>query len=324
MKTHQELLKIFLDYLENEKLIQEPQNLYEPFDYIMHLGGKRMRPILTLLAYQMFANDDKLPLNIAMAIEVFHNFSLVHDDVMDEAPLRRGKTTVHQKYNVNTAILSGDLMLVKAYEYLGKTEEKHLPKILKIFTKTAAEVCDGQQYDMDFEERSDVKIEEYLKMIELKTSVLVGAALQMGAIAGGASDEDAANLYSFGKNIGIAFQLQDDILDTFGNVEKFGKKVGGDIVQNKKTILILKTLEKASEDQKSQLEKWMSEKLKDENEKIIAVKKLMDDLTIRQDTELLMDIYYDEAFAALHNVSCSNEAKEPLVDIAKMLIKRES
>ena len=324
MKKHQELLQIFLDYLENEKLIQEPKNLYEPFDYIMHLGGKRMRPILTLLAYQMFADDEKFPLNIAMAVEVFHNFSLVHDDVMDEAPLRRGKTTVHQKYNTNTAILSGDLMLVKAYEYLGKTDEKHLPKILKIFTKTAAEVCDGQQYDMDFEERSDVTIEEYLKMIELKTSVLVGAALQMGAIAGGASDEDAANIYSFGKNIGIAFQLQDDILDTFGDVEKFGKKVGGDIVQNKKTILILKALEKANEDQKSQLKEWMSGKAKDENEKILAVKKLLNELTIRQDTELLMAIYYDEAFAALHNISCPSEAKKPLVDIAKMLIGRES
>ena len=234
------------------------------------------------------------------------------------------KTTVHQKYNVNTAILSGDLMLVKAFEYLNETEEKYLPKILKIFTKMAAEVCDGQQYDMDFEERSDVKIEEYLKMIELKTSVLVGAALQMGAIAGGASDENATNIYNFGKNIGIAFQLQDDILDTFGDVEKFGKKVGGDIVQNKKTILILKALEKANEDQKSQLMEWMSGKTEDENAKIMAVKKLMDELTIRQDTELLMDVYYDEAFAALHNISCSSEVKKPLVDVVKVLIGRES
>ncbi len=323
MRTYQALLEVFLEYLKKEDLVQKPSSLYEPFDYIMHLGGKRMRPVLCLMGYQLFSDDDKLPFNIAMAIEVFHNFSLVHDDVMDEAPLRRGKTTVHQKYNINTAILSGDVMLVKAYEYLCTTDDKYLPKIMKVFTQTAIEVCEGQQYDMDFEERSDVQIEEYLKMIELKTSVLVGAALQMGAIAAGASDDEALHLYNFGKNIGIAFQLQDDVLDTFGEAEKFGKKVGGDIVQNKKTILILKALEKANDAQKLELNNLMNDKNLNENEKIVSVRALLNDLEIRQDTQLLMDRYYDEAFESLGKIDRSNEAKKPLVDIAKMLITRE-
>jgi len=327
MHIYSELLELFLAYLKNENLVQAPENLYEPYDYIMHLGGKRMRPILCLMGYELFSDESvkesTLPYNLAMAVEVFHNFSLVHDDVMDEAPLRRGKETVHQKYNINTAILSGDLMLVKAYDYLAQTSDKYLPKALRVFNKTAAEVCDGQQYDMDFEERSDVSIAEYLTMIELKTSVLVGASLQLGAIAAGASEIDAQNLYDFGKNIGISFQLQDDVLDTFGNAEKFGKKVGGDIIQNKKTFLILKAYENGNPDQVAALSELMSSKPSDEGQKIEAVKSLLEQLNIRQDTELLMAQYYDKAFAALGNIDLDDERKKPLVAIVKKLMFRE-
>ena len=220
----------------------EPKNLYEPIRYILSLGGKRLRPVLTLMSAEVFDVDCKKALAAATAVEVFHNFSLIHDDIMDDAPLRRGNETVHQKWNINTGILSGDAMLILAYQYFEEYEPSIFRELAKLFSKTALEVCEGQQYDVDFETRDDVTISEYLKMIEYKTAVLVGAAMKMGAIVAGTSEENANSIYDFGLNLGIAFQLQDDYLDAFGNPETFGKQVGGDIIENKKTYLYLKAV----------------------------------------------------------------------------------
>jgi geranylgeranyl diphosphate synthase type II len=227
----------FLSYLDNQNRTREPKNLYEPIDYILRLGGKRMRPVLTLMATEVFDVDFRKALPAATAVEVFHNFSLVHDDIMDDAPLRRGKETVHEKWNLNTGILSGDAMLILAYQYFESYEPTIFRDLAKLFSKTAIEVCEGQQYDVDFETRDDVTISEYIKMIEYKTAVLVGAAMKMGAIIAETSEEHANLIYDFGLNLGIAFQLQDDYLDCFGNPETFGKQVGGDIIENKKTYL---------------------------------------------------------------------------------------
>src|SRR5690606_31980665 len=215
-----------------------PKSLYDPLHYILSLGGKRIRPILTLAAAQMFSDNYKAAMPQSIAIEMFHNFSLIHDDIMDKAPLRRGKTTVHKKWNTNTAILSGDLLLIKAYEQLAQCKPNYLPEILHVFNKTATQVCEGQQFDMDFETAQTVTVNNYLEMIRLKTAVLLGCSLQIGAIIGAANQNDAQNCYTFGENLGIAFQLMDDYLDAFGNPEKFGKQVGGDILANKKTYLL--------------------------------------------------------------------------------------
>ncbi|MFM7894761.1 MAG: polyprenyl synthetase family protein, partial [Flavobacterium sp.] len=232
---------------------KEPKNLYEPIQYILSLGGKRMRPVLTLMATEVFNVDCEKAIPAATAVEVFHNFSLIHDDIMDDAPLRRGNQTVHEKWDLNTGILSGDAMLILAYQYFENYEPKIFQALAKLFSKTALEVCEGQQYDVDFETRDDVTIPEYLKMIEYKTAVLVGAAMKMGAIVAETSEENADLIYDFGLNLGIAFQLQDDYLDAFGDPETFGKQVGGDIIENKKTYLYLKAMEFANEEDKKQL-----------------------------------------------------------------------
>ena len=232
--------KSFLQYLEAKNWIQEPKNLYEPIDYILQLGGKRIRPVLTLMAADIFSGDFQKALPAALAVEVFHNFTLVHDDIMDDAPLRRGQATVHEKWDLNTGILSGDAMLILAYQYFEDYEPHVFQKLSKLFSKTALEVCDGQQLDVDFETRNDVSIPAYIDMIRLKTSVLVAAALKMGAIVAETSNENANLIYDFGLNLGLAFQLQDDYLDTFGDPETFGKQIGGDIIENKKTFLYLK------------------------------------------------------------------------------------
>ena len=236
----------FLNYLQSKKWIKDPKNLYEPIDYILHLGGKRMRPILTLMAADIFSSNYKKALPAALAVEVFHNFTLVHDDIMDDAPLRRGKATVHEKWDISTGILSGDAMLILAYQYFENYEPIIFQKLAKLFSKTALEVCDGQQLDVDFETRKDVTIDEYINMIRLKTSVLVAAALKMGAIVAETNELDANLIYDFGLNLGLAFQLQDDYLDTFGDAATFGKQIGGDIIENKKTYLYLKALEVAN------------------------------------------------------------------------------
>lgn len=241
MQTIETYQKAFIAYLQEYATVKEPLGLYEPIQYILNLGGKRLRPVLTLLSAEIFDGDYKNALNAALSIEVFHNFSLVHDDIMDAAPLRRGQKTVHEKWDMNTGILSGDAMLIMAYQLFENYDATTFQSLAKLFSKTALEVCEGQQYDVDFETRTDVSVTEYLKMITFKTAVLVAAAMKMGAIVANASEENQNNIYEFGINLGIAFQLQDDYLDAFGNPETFGKQVGGDIIENKKTYLYIKS-----------------------------------------------------------------------------------
>jgi geranylgeranyl diphosphate synthase type II len=253
MRTISEYQDLISRHFESIKYQKEPNNLYEPIRYILSLGGKRLRPVLTLMATEVFDVDCQKALAAATAVEVFHNFSLIHDDIMDDAPLRRGNETVHEKWNINTGILSGDAMLILAYQYFEAYEPKIFQELAKLFSKTALEVCEGQQYDVDFETRDDVTIPEYLKMIEYKTAVLVASAMKMGAIVAETTEENKNLIYDFGLNLGLAFQLQDDYLDAFGNPETFGKQVGGDIIENKKTYLYLKAMEFASANEKVQL-----------------------------------------------------------------------
>jgi len=257
-----EYKEAFLDYMDNQALsrdvYKEPENLYHPIQYILTLGGKRLRPILTLLSCDIFSGDYKIALDAALAIEMFHNFTLMHDDIMDEALIRRGKTTIHHKWDVNTGILSGDALMILAYQFFENYEGETFKKIVSLFNKTALEVCEGQQYDMDFETRTDVSLEEYKKMIGYKTAVLIAAALKMGAIIANADKNEADLIYDFGYNLGMAFQLQDDFLDTFGSKD-FGKKIGGDISENKKTFLVIKTLELADDDDRKVLSELFSD-----------------------------------------------------------------
>jgi len=319
-----ELQSLFKKYLDENQFYQKPTGLYEPINYILSLGGKRIRPVLLLMGCNLFNDNIAQALPASMAIEIFHNFSLLHDDIMDEAPLRRGKPTVHIKYNQNTGILSGDVMLVYAYEYLLKTNNKDcLDEVIKTFNKAAIEVCEGQQYDVDFETQGNVKIEEYLKMIELKTSVLLAAAMKIGALIAGASLEDANHLYEFGKNMGIAFQLQDDYLDTFGDPEKFGKKVGGDIAKNKKTFLILKALEVATPAMRNRLLKLVNDQTKVEEAKITAVTEALHELDIPALTKAKKNEYQTLAFDHLNALQIEESRKAPLIELANMLLDRE-
>ncbi len=315
--------KEFLSYLNSKKWINEPRNLYEPIEYILQLGGKRMRPILTLMGCHIFSDEYKKSLPAALAIEVFHNFTLVHDDIMDDAPLRRGKETVHEKWNLNTGVLSGDAMLILAYQYFENYEPIVFQKLAKLFSKTALEVCDGQQLDIDFETRSDVTIPEYINMIRLKTSVLVGAALKMGAIVAEADEKNADLIYEFGLNLGIAFQLQDDYLDTFGNPETFGKQVGGDIMENKKTFLYLKSLLLASTEDKEKLNSLYSTKLEDNNDKIIEVKNIFTSYKIPEETQSIIKEYTEKAFKTLEILDISEENKINLKNFGLQLMQRE-
>lgn len=324
MYTVVELQTLFKNYLAENQFNKQPQGLYEPINYILNLGGKRLRPVLLLMGCNLFNKEVTQALPASYAIEIFHNFSLLHDDIMDEAPLRRGHPTVHIKYDQNTGILSGDVMLVYSYEYLLQIKDKvNIPTIIQIFNKVAIEVCEGQQHDMDFESRNDVTIPEYLKMIEQKTAALIAGGLKMGALIGGASETDADHLYEFGRNIGIAFQLQDDILDTYGDPEKFGKKVGGDIVQNKKTFLVLKTMEVGNEEQRSHLVKLMVTETKDELSKIEEVKSIFNSLQIRQLSETLMEEYLAKAFDHLNKVKVAPKRKLILENLANQLMGRE-
>lgn len=319
------LQETFDQYLRANRFEQAPRTLYEPIDYIMALGGKRLRPILSLLGFSLFRDEAEEALPIAMAVEVFHNFTLVHDDIMDAAPLRRGQPTVHYRYGVNTGILSGDAMLISAYEFLYKAEKPAaLPALLQAFNRVAIEVCEGQQYDMDFENREDVAIAEYLRMIELKTAALIGGSLELGAIAAGAAAADVANLRAFGRQIGIAFQLQDDILDTFGDPQKVGKKPGGDIAQNKKTFLILKALEIADADTRATLAGYLSAKPENEAEKIAAVTQILQQLGIPALAEQAKAGYQEEAFRCLQAVAAPDERKALLRELALGLMARQS
>lgn len=299
----------------------EPKNLYDPLNYFMTLGGKRTRPLLTLLGCDLFGKPGEKALNAAIAVELFHNFTLIHDDIMDEAPLRRGKETVHTKWNSNIAILSGDVLFVKAFEFLSNNDVNYLPQLIEVFTRTAAEVCEGQQLDMDFESRNDVSIDEYIEMIRLKTSVLLGAALEMGAIVGEASSEDKRWLYNFGMNVGIAFQLKDDILDLYADPTKFGKQVGGDILSNKKTFLLLKAQKLANSEQQKRLNYVMSSMSGEE--KIAAARILFDEMGIRELATDRMKKYYLLAKEAMDAINVPNESKQELIGIADYLMNRE-
>lgn len=319
LSHYQELISAYFTELHLNK---EPKNLYEPIEYILHLGGKRMRPILTLMATEVFDVDCKKALAAATAIEVFHNFSLVHDDIMDEAPLRRGNETVHEKWNINTGILSGDAMLILAYQHFEEYEPKIFRELAKLFSKTALEVCEGQQYDVDFETREDVTIPEYLKMIEYKTAVLVGAAMKMGAIVAETSEENANLIYDFGLNLGIAFQLQDDYLDAFGNPETFGKQVGGDIIENKKTYLYLKAMEFSNADEKEQLTHLFSIQPSDNTDKIESVKSIFNQTKASEATQKAIQEYTFKAFETLEKINVSNDKKVMLKAFGENLMSR--
>lgn len=302
----------------------QPKGLYEPIEYVLSLGGKRIRPTVALMACQLFSGEIKAAIQPALALEVFHNFTLLHDDIMDKAEMRRNQPTVHVKWNDNTAILSGDGMLIKAYQLLEKCEPQHLAKILPVFSQTAIEVCDGQQYDMDFEKRNDVTVEEYIEMIRLKTAVLLAGSLKIGAICGGASDEDAQLLYDFGIGIGLAFQLKDDLLDVYGDSKTFGKEIGGDICCNKKTFMFINALNKAEGKDLQALNEWIAKETFDKQEKIRAVTDIYDKLQIKELAEKKMDDYYQQAIQALQKVSQSEEKKVGFYQLAEKLMFRNN
>ncbi len=323
MQSVETYREAFVEYLENQSPVKEPKNLYEPIDYILNLGGKRLRPVLTLMASDMFGGEFQKALPAAMAVEVFHNFSLVHDDIMDDAPLRRGKKTVHEKWDINTGILSGDAMLINAYQFLEAYDGETLSQLFTLFSKTAIEVCEGQQYDVDFENRTDVTLPEYLKMIEFKTSVLVAAALKMGAIVAGASVANQDLIYEYGRNLGLAFQLQDDYLDAFGDPKTFGKQVGGDIIENKKTFLYLKALELgAGEDTKTLLELYQGN-TKDTATKVALVKEIFERSGSKAATEDEVENYTNRAFESLLKIDAAEEAKQVFKAFATELMKRK-
>ena len=323
MKTFDEVTQLIASEIDQINWNKEPQGLYEPIGYVLSLGGKRIRPALTLMACNLFSDNVQQAVNSALGLEIFHNFTLLHDDIMDRADVRRGRPTVHKKWDDNTAILSGDVMQIASYQFITKTPEKYLKKSLDLFSKTAAEICEGQQYDVDFENRDSVKAEEYLEMIRLKTAVLLGAALQIGAWIGGAGEEDAQLLYDFGINIGLAFQLKDDLLDVYGDEATFGKKIGGDILCNKKTYLLIHALELAKGKDADELQKWL--KSTDENlsqEKISAITSLYNRLGVKTICEDKMQLFYTKSIANLEKVTVFNNKKQELRKLADKLMFR--
>src|SRR5690554_540895 len=315
--------EVFTSYLDSFTKKRQPESLYNPINYILQLGGKRLRPVLTLMAAEIFNGSYKTALNAALSIEMFHNFSLVHDDIMDDAPLRRGKQTVHEKWDLNTGILSGDAMLIVAYQFFEHYPAETFKELAKLFSKTAIEVCEGQQYDIDFESRDDVQIDEYLKMITYKTAVLVGAAMKMGAIVARASKKDADAIYDFGLNLGVAFQLMDDYLDAFGDPISFGKQIGGDIIENKKTYLYLKTLQNLSEDQAMQLRHLFSITPEDTSDKIKGVKEYMVSSGAADQTQKEIEYYTQKALEILEKLDVEETKKTILREFAISLMKRE-
>ncbi len=321
-------LKLYLSLLEKEiskqKYGKQPASLYEPIRYLMSLGGKRLRPMLALLSYSLYKNDAKAIVPYAVAVEAFHNFTLMHDDIMDKAPLRRGKQTVHEKWNVNTAILSGDVMLVKVYDMFLGIEPEKLKVVLKAFNQCAAEVCEGQQWDMEFETTDRVTEAEYINMIRLKTAVLLGFSLELGAILADAPEEDRKALREFGTNIGIGFQLKDDLLDAYADPEKFGKQVGGDIIANKKTFLLIKAREKAQGKTKKQLDEWLALRKFNKNKKVAGVKAIYDDLGVPALAEKKINQFFRKGFESLEKVSVAPETRALLRGYAEALIERQS
>lgn len=318
LKSYAELIEA---ELTNIQLPNSPIALYDPITYFLQIGGKRIRPILTLLAAELFSLEKSKVIPQALAIEIFHNFTLIHDDIMDLAPLRRNQQTVHEKWDNNVAILTGDALMIIAYQHLGCIELQFLPEAFESFNKTALEVCEGQQMDMDFETRNDVTIHEYIEMIRLKTSVLLGAALNLGAIVAKASSKEKEALRVFGENIGIAFQIQDDILDLYSDPTKFGKQVGGDVIANKKTILQLTAITKANPEQKEIISQLQKED--DIDFKINRTKELFDHLKIKQECVELMQKHYTIALNALESINVPQNKKEQLIELAKFLITRD-
>ncbi len=319
MHPFQELIEKFNQDFDTTHFPSQPASLYEPSEYFLKIGGKRIRPVLCLLGNELFSDLHPDAFLAAKAVELFHNFSLVHDDMMDEANLRRGQPTVHTKYDANTALLVGDIMVIRAYEYLQPIQSNHLSKILGLFNQTAREVCEGQQLDMDYAKRSTVSLEEYIHMITLKTSVLLAASLQMGAIIGGAGEHNCSHLYEFGKKLGIAFQIQDDYLDAFGDAAVFGKDAGGDIKQNKKTFLLIRALETANPEQLKALNALLTSDPADKVGQVLAIFK---DCKVDAWAEALKQKYMQEALAHLEAIAVVEARKKPLIDLANYLMNR--
>ncbi len=318
MQSFETLSKQFAEKFDTRHFPEQPASLYEPNEYFLKLGGKRVRPVLCLMGNELF--DEIIPdaWHAATAIELFHNFTLIHDDIMDKAPLRRGKQTVHTKYNDSTALLAGDVMLVRAYEYLNKISSAYLSKVLSLFNRTAIEVCEGQQMDMDYESQTNVSMNDYLRMIELKTSVALAASLKVGGLLGGGGERNQNLLYEFGKKLGIAFQVQDDYLDAFGDKNKTGKQVGGDILANKKTFLLIHAMESASH--KKELEQLIKTNSSDKVEKVVAVYK---DCKADEWAIQLKNKYFDEALTHLEDIAVLSKRKEPLRELALFLVQRD-
>lgn len=314
--------QVLQEYLDSAVAQKEPRQLYDPIKYILSLGGKRLRPVLTLMVCDFFGTDFKKAIHAALAVELFHNFSLIHDDIMDNAPLRRGQKTVHEKWDVNTAILSGDAMLILAYRFFENYEPQMFQELARLFSETALQVCEGQQHDMDFETRDDVTLVEYIKMIDHKTAVLLGAAMKMGAIVAEVSESDKDKIYQFGRNLGIAFQLQDDYLDVFGNPETFGKQVGGDIIANKKTFLYLMAIGQGSSQQSEELEHLFSINPKDPTDKISTVREIFLTSGAAEATRDEIEKYSNHAFSLLEIINISEEKREMLREFGNSLMQR--
>ena len=323
MTTADEILKLVNDYLDNLPYDRKPVSLYEPIRYVLSMGGKRIRPVLMLMAYNIYREHPEDILMPACALETYHNYTLLHDDLMDNADLRRGKPTVHRKWDANTAILSGDSMLVLAYQRMAQCDPAKMPEVLRLFTETALEIGEGQQYDMDFEHRNDVTEDEYIEMIRLKTSVLLACALKIGGILGGASAEDADNLYRFGEQIGLAFQLQDDYLDVYGDTRLFGKAIGGDIISNKKTYMLINAFLRADDRQRAELERWVAAVQFDRAEKIAAVTRLYNEIGIDRLAQEKIDFYFAQSRKYLDAVSASDSRKAELAAYAQRMMKRK-
>ena len=323
MFTASELLDIVRGHIAGLQFTRTPKGLYDPVSYVLSLGGKRIRPVLMLMAYNLYREDVKSILQPATGIEVYHNYTLLHDDLMDRADMRRGKATVHKVWNDNVAILSGDAMLVLAYQFMAQCASEKLKDVMDLFSLTALEICEGQQLDMEFEQRKDVKEDEYIEMIRLKTSVLLAASLKIGAILGGASKEDADALYDFGVNLGLAFQLKDDLLDVYGDPLRFGKNIGGDILCNKKTYLVIKAFEHANTDQEALLNDWFARETFDPQEKIAAVTRLYNEIGVKALCENRIVEYSKRASESLNRVNVPAENKQELETMMNELMHRE-
>jgi geranylgeranyl diphosphate synthase type II len=323
MFTSTEILNLVNQFIDQLPYNRRPTSLYDPIKYVLSLGGKRIRPVLMLLAYNLYKEDPERILMPAVGLETYHNYTLLHDDLMDNADLRRGHETVHKRWDANKAILSGDSMLVLAYQRMQQCDARHLQAVLNVFTETALEIGEGQEYDMTFETRNDVTEDEYIEMIRLKTSVLLACAVKIGAILADASDDDVKNLYKFGEQLGLAFQLQDDLLDVYGDPAIFGKAIGGDITSNKKTYMLINAVNRANPEQRRELEQWIGARDFDRQEKVAAVTALYDQIGIRQLCEQKINYYFDECRKYLAKVSVSDERKQMLLDYTDEMMKRK-